>query len=109
MKQDALRQFRRSTEYRSEETVLTSTQKAAWVERQIHQAMLGNLDRIACPYCGCNVVLGVDSFCCEAMTDVAAVLLAGMESTGSNAKDREDPPEAEGSKAASAGNTGDLQ
>src|SRR5450631_2032950 len=78
------------TENTNDEMPPTSAQKAAWVEYQIRQATLGNLDSIACPFCGSNVVLGVERLCCKPMFDVAAILLDRMETVEFEPKDAEE-------------------
>ena len=58
---------------------MSAEQKFAWVEYQINQAMLGNIESIACPYCGSNVMLGVEKLCCEPMGVATATLLSRLE------------------------------
>ncbi len=70
--------------------------------------MLGNLDRIACPYCDLSIVLGVDGFCCQPMSDIAAVLLDGMESRVSGAKGAEESTEPRATEMDIFLNGGDL-
>jgi len=79
--------FRRVTENITNEIALTFAKKTAWVERQIRQATLGNLDSIACPFCGSTVVWGVERLCCKTMDDVTAIFLNGMETNELDAKD----------------------
>jgi len=85
--------------------MLTSVQKAAWLEWQLRQATSGNRDTIACPYCGLTVVLGVERLCCGPMNDVTAKLLESMESTGSDGKDAEESSEIAGANAAALRNS----
>jgi hypothetical protein len=61
------------------ETGLSFAQKTAWVEHQIHQVTLGNIDSVACPYCGSNVMIGVEGLCCRPMGDAATTLLERIE------------------------------
>jgi hypothetical protein len=58
---------------------MESPQKFAWIEHQIRQVILGNLESIACPYCGSDVVIGEEKLCCMPMGDVTAALLGRME------------------------------
>jgi len=58
---------------------MDTTQKFAWIEYQIRQVTLGNLNAIACPYCGSSVVMGVEKLCCEPMGDATLTLLRSME------------------------------
>jgi hypothetical protein len=64
----------------------TSAQLAASAEHQVYQAALGNLDSVACPYCGSNVRVGIDGICCKPMDDAATTVLDHLESTEFDAK-----------------------
>ena len=51
----------------------------AWVLDQIRQAVRGAIDSITCPYCGSNVVLGVEKLCCESVSQATGIVLEYME------------------------------
>jgi hypothetical protein len=53
--------------------------KFAWVQYQLRQAALGLIDCIACPYCGSNVVLGLEKLCCESINEATGIVLDSME------------------------------
>lgn len=72
------------------EIALTPVQKAVWVELQIRQATLGNVDSVACPYCGSTVVWGIQELCCGPMSDATTIFLSGMEAKGLHAKDAQE-------------------
>jgi hypothetical protein len=82
------------TQNGGDEMVLTSVQQAAWAEHQLREAAMGNLDSIVCPYCGSNVLLGIEEFCCGPMIEATAILLDRMEAVGFDANDAEEASEA---------------
>jgi hypothetical protein len=53
--------------------------KFAWIEHQIRQVMFGNLNSVACPYCGSETAIGEEKLCCAPMGDAAATVLHRIE------------------------------